>query len=440
MTVSPSIAVIGAGYVGLIQAVGLAKQGHSVVCIDVSAERINQLQAGVPPIYEEGLEELLGEVIAAGRISFSLEVNSAAECDAFFVAVGTPTEEKTGNANLGYLYTAVDDISQIARKGAVLVVKSTVPIGTCERLQIRLDERVPEKNLSVVSNPEFLREGRAIQDFFQPERVVLGGADVAALNKVREIYSVFDKDKVPFLISDWFSSETIKYAANAFLAMKVTFINEIANLTQTVGGDIEIVSKGIGLDSRIGEQFLNVGPGYGGSCFPKDTLALATMARRHGVQQQILEAVIAVNDNRRYMILRRVEDILDQKLRGRRVAVLGIAFKANTDDVRDSSAVSIIHTLLDEGAVVRAYDPMAKYETSDSNYQQSSSVEEAMDGADLTLIVTEWDEFKNYDYNSQLASVGQAKILDLRLSLKSRQDELSDWDLNFIGINSLNNN
>ena len=209
MTVSPSIAVIGAGYVGLIQAVGLAKQGHSVVCIDVSAERINQLQAGVPPIYEEGLEELLGEVIDAGRISFSLDVNSAAGCDAFFVAVGTPTEEKTGNANLGYLYTAVDDISQIARKGAVLVVKSTVPIGTCERLQIRLDERVPEKNLSVVSNPEFLREGRAIQDFFQPERIVLGGADVAALNKVREIYSVFDKDKVPFLISDWFSSETI---------------------------------------------------------------------------------------------------------------------------------------------------------------------------------------------------------------------------------------
>ena len=436
MTISSSIAVIGAGYVGLIQAVGLAKQGHSVLCIDVSEERVSQLQAGVPPIYEEGLEDLLGEVIAAGRISFSLDIKVAGECDTFFIAVGTPTDEKTGNANLGYLYAAIEDVSKIAPNGAVVVVKSTVPIGTCERLQVRLDELVPNKNLAVVSNPEFLREGRAIQDFFHPERVVLGGRDDNAIAKVRGIYNAFDAADVPFVVSDWFSSETIKYAANAFLAMKVTFINEIANLTQTVGGDIETVSKGIGLDSRIGEQFLRVGPGYGGSCFPKDTLALATMARRHGVQQQILEAVIAVNDNRRYMILRRVEDILGQNLRGLHVAVLGIAFKANTDDVRDSSAISIIHTLLDEGVIVRAYDPMAKYENNDHNYTQSASVKDAMNGADLTLIVTEWDEFKDYDYNSQLPSVQQAKILDLRLSLKSRQAELTDWELNFIGINS----
>ncbi len=438
MTLSPSIAVIGAGYVGLIQAVGLSKQDHNVVCIDVSEERVAQLQKGVPPIYEDGLEDLLSEVIAAGRISFSLDIKEAETCSTFFVAVGTPTDEKTGNANLSYLYSAIEDIAKVAAKDAIVVVKSTVPIGTCERLQIRLDELVPEKKLAVVSNPEFLREGRAIRDFFHPERVVLGGNNADALAKVREIYGVFETANVPFVVSDWFSSETIKYAANAFLAMKVTFINEIANLTQTVGGDIETVSQGIGLDSRIGEQFLRVGPGYGGSCFPKDTLALATMARRHGVQQQILEAVIAVNDNRRYMILRRVEDILGQDLRGCKVAVLGIAFKANTDDIRDSSAISIIHTLLDEGVIVRAYDPMAKYENNDHKYAQSASVEDAMKDADLTLIVTEWDEFKTFDYNKQLSSVQQAKILDLRLSLKARQDELSDWDLNFIGINSEN--
>ncbi len=436
MTNSSSIAVIGAGYVGLIQAVGLAKQEHNVLCIDVSEERVNQLQAGVPPIYEEGLEDLLGEVIEAGRISFSLDIITARDCNTFFIAVGTPTDDKTGNANLSYLYSAIEDVSTIAPNGAVVVVKSTVPIGTCERLQNRLDELVPNKKLAIVSNPEFLREGRAIQDFFHPERVVLGGNNKNAIATIRDIYSAFDEAGVPFVVSDWFSSETIKYAANAFLAMKVTFINEIANLTQTVGGDIETVSKGIGLDSRIGEQFLRVGPGYGGSCFPKDTLALATMARRHGVQQQILEAVIAVNDNRRYMILRRVEDILGQNLRGLRVAVLGIAFKANTDDVRDSSAISIIHTLLDEGMVVKAYDPMAKYENNDHNYTQSTSIEDAMNGADLTLIVTEWEEFKDYDYNSQLQSVQQAKILDLRLSLKPRQLELADWNLNFIGINS----
>jgi len=438
MSVSPSIAVIGAGYVGLIQAVGLAKQGRNVICIDVNANRIDQLKAGVPPIYEEGLEDLLSEVIASEKIAFSLSIKDAKECGAFFVAVGTPTDDMTGNANLDYLYSAVEDISGIARKGAVVVVKSTVPIGTCERLQTHLNELVPDKKLAVVSNPEFLREGRAIHDFLNPERVVLGGADDAALSKVREIYSVFDNANVPFVVSDWFSSETIKYAANAFLAMKVTFINEIANLTQTVGGDIEIVSKGIGLDSRIGDKFLNAGPGYGGSCFPKDTLALATMARRHGVQQQILEAVIAVNDNRRYMILRRIEDILGESLRGKKVAVLGIAFKANTDDIRDSSAVSIIHTLLDEDAIVRAYDPMAKYETGNPNYSQVPSVEDAMEDADVTLIVTEWEEFKTFDYNSCLKTVGQPKILDLRLLLKSRQAELSDWGICFIGINSEN--
>ncbi|WP_176222882.1 UDP-glucose/GDP-mannose dehydrogenase family protein [Aurantimonas sp. 22II-16-19i] len=430
---SANICVVGVGYVGLIQAVGLASFGLKVTCVDLDARKIAMLEKGIPPIFEEGLEEALREVIARGRVTFTTEIAAAGDCDLFFVAVGTPTSERTGNARLDYLDAAVSGIAAIARPEAVIAVKSTVPIGTCARLQARLDRDFAGKHLEIVSNPEFLREGTALNDFFNPERIVIGGNSEAARDKVRQSYAAFEDRGVPMIVSDTSTSETIKYAANAFLATKVTFINEISDLVETVGGDIDQVARGIGLDSRIGPQFLKAGPGYGGSCFPKDTLALATIGRRHGVQQQIVETVIRINDSRRFHILKRIESAMGDKLAGKRVAVLGLAFKANTDDVRDSPAVDIVHALLEEGAEVRSFDPVAKLSVDHRCYRQCESIAAACEGASAVLVATEWGEFRSFDFASVEPLVERRYIFDMRRVVDITAAWVPRWDIERIG-------
>ena len=425
--------VIGAGYVGLIQAVGLAALGRRVTCLDVNEARIATLRAGEPPIVEEGLRDALGEVLSADAVAFTADSAALADAPVCFVAVGTPTDPVTGNANLRFLWSAARAIADHAPDGTAVVVKSTVPIGTCARLQEMLDEWAPGRGLEVVSNPEFLREGTALEDFNHPERIVLGGRSREATEAVAALYAPFAERGVPVLRTDWHSSETIKYAANAFLATKVTFINEIANLTEAVGGDIEAVAYGIGLDSRIGGRFLKVGPGYGGSCFPKDTLALAVTAQRHGVRQEILESVIAANDARRFRILQRVRQLADRRLFDARIAVLGLAFKANTDDVRDSPAIGIVHMLLGEGARVRAYDPVARYDAKDEDYEQVDSIEAAARDADLVLVTTEWPEFARFDYARLNEAVRQRALYDLRLVTGPDTPGLEGWTVARIG-------
>ena len=433
MTQAPRICVIGIGYVGLIQAVGLAHFGCEVVCIDTDARRIDELKRGVPPIFEEKLDGLLKETIASGRIRFSTRHADAAGCGLYFFAVGTPTSERTGGARLDYLEAAVRDAASSADDDAVFVVKSTVPIGTCRKLQEVLDRDHPQKRFAVVSNPEFLREGSALSDFFNPERIVIGGSSAEAKDLVRSVYGAFEQRGVPMVVADTTTAEAIKYAANAFLAMKVTFINEIADLMEVVGGDIDEVARGIGLDSRIGPQFLRTGPGYGGSCFPKDTLALATMGRRNGVQQRIIETVIRVNDDRRFRILQRIERTLHDQLAGKRVAVLGLAFKANTDDVRDSPAVDIVHALLEEGSEVRAYDPIARYDAGHASYRQCASIEAACEGASVVLCATEWPEFRDYDFSGLNDVVARRYIFDMRRIIDPASPALEGWLIDRIG-------
>ncbi|MCE7028045.1 UDP-glucose dehydrogenase family protein [Jiella avicenniae] len=427
------VCVVGVGYVGLIQAVGLASFGQKVVCVDLDVRKIEMLKKGVPPIFEEGLEETLSTAIDDGMISFTADIADARRADLFFVAVGTPTSERTGNARLDYLEAAVSDIAEIAKDGAVVVVKSTVPIGTCAGLQLRLDRDHPEKRLHIVSNPEFLREGTALKDFFNPERIVIGGADEAARERVKASYAAFADRGIPMILTDTSTSETIKYAANAFLATKVTFINEISDLVETVGGDIEQVARGIGLDSRIGPQFLRAGPGYGGSCFPKDTLALATIGRRHGVQQQIVETVIRINDSRRFRILKRIEAAMGDKLSGKRLAVLGLAFKADTDDVRDSPAVDIVHALLEEGAEVRSYDPVARFAVDHRGYSQCDSIAAACEGASAVLVATEWADFKSFDFSTIESVVERRYIFDMRRVVDVEAPWAPRWDIERIG-------
>ncbi|MBO0902783.1 nucleotide sugar dehydrogenase [Jiella sonneratiae] len=427
------ICVVGVGYVGLIQAVGLASFGLKVTCVDLDPAKIDMLRRGVPPIFEAGLEEALRQAIDRGLIGFSTDIAEAAAAPLYFVAVGTPTSERTGNARLDYLEAAVSGIAAVAPPEAVITVKSTVPIGTCAALQARLDRDHPEKLLAIVSNPEFLREGTALHDFFNPERIVIGGASRPARERVRKSYAGFEERGVPVIESDTFTSETIKYAANAFLATKVTFINEISDLVETVGGDIDEVARGIGLDSRIGPQFLKAGPGYGGSCFPKDTLALATIGRRHGVQQQIVETVIRINDSRRFHILKRIEAAMGDKLSGKRVAVLGLAFKADTDDVRDSPAVEIVHALLEEGAAVRSYDPVAKLTVKHRGYRQCETIAAACEGASAVLVATEWGEFRTFDFTAVEEAVERRYIFDMRRIVDIKAPWARRWDIERIG-------
>ena len=411
------ITMIGSGYVGLVSGVCFADFGHDIICVDKDAGKIDALQRGEMPIFEPGLEQLVADNVRAGRLSFTTEVEaSVAASDVVFIAVGTPSRRGDGHADLSYVYAAAREIAQHVKGFTVIVTKSTVPVGTGDEVERIVRETNPEADVAVVSNPEFLREGAAIEDFKRPDRIVIGLNDERARGVMTEVYRPLYLNQAPLLFTARRTSELIKYAANAFLAMKITFINEMADLCEKVGANVQEVSRGIGLDGRIGSKFLHAGPGYGGSCFPKDTLALAKTAQDFDSPVRLIETTISINDNRKRAMGRKVIAAMGGDVRGKTIAVLGLTFKPNTDDMRDSPAISIIQTLQDGGATVTGYDPegMEHARLIIDNIAYSEDAYSAARGADAIVIVTEWNQFRALDF-ARLKSVMKAPVLvDLR--------------------------
>ncbi|HVI98933.1 MAG TPA: UDP-glucose/GDP-mannose dehydrogenase family protein [Sphingomonas sp.] len=411
------ITMIGSGYVGLVSGACFSDFGHEVVCVDKDAAKIDALNAGRMPIYEPGLAQLVAANVTAGRLSFSTDLARAvAGADAVFIAVGTPSRRGDGHADLTYVFDATREIGAAITGPTVVVTKSTVPVGTGDRVEAILREVCPNQRVAVVSNPEFLREGAAIGDFKRPDRIVIGTEDERARQVMRDVYRPLYLNESPLLFTGRRTAELTKYAANAFLATKITFINEIADLCEAVGADVQDVSRGIGLDNRIGSKFLHAGPGYGGSCFPKDTLALLKTAEDHDSPVRIVEAVVKVNDSRKRAMGRKVIHALGGDARGKTVALLGLTFKPNTDDMRDAPSLAIVQALEDSGATVRAFDPegmeIAKGLMPGVTF--CADAYDAATGADAVAIVTEWDVFRALDLD-RLAEVMTAPILvDLR--------------------------
>ncbi len=412
-----NITMIGAGYVGLVSGACFADFGHNVACVDLDAGKVEALRNGIMPIYEPGLEALVRNNAAAGRLSFSTDLAaSVADADAVFIAVGTPSRRGDGHADLSYVYQATRDIAAAATKPMVVVTKSTVPVGTGDEVERILNEVAPKIEWAVVSNPEFLREGAAIGDFKRPDRIVIGTDDERARDVMREIYRPLFLNEAPILFTGRRTAELTKYAANAFLATKITFINEIADLCEAVGADVQDVSRGIGLDNRIGSKFLHAGPGYGGSCFPKDTLALLKTAEDFDTPVRIVEAVVSVNDSRKRAMGRKVIAAAGGDVRGRRVGLLGLTFKPNTDDMRDAPSLAIVQALLDGGAIVTAFDPegMEIARTMMPEICYANDAYEAAKGADVVVIITEWDAFRALDLK-RLGDIMKTRcIVDLR--------------------------
>ncbi|EZP55974.1 UDP-glucose dehydrogenase family protein [Sphingomonas sp. RIT328] len=411
------ITMIGSGYVGLVSGACFADFGHDVICVDKDEGKIAALKAGRMPIYEPGLDALVATNVAAGRLTFTTDLAaSVAGADAIFIAVGTPSRRGDGHADLSYVFAATEEIAAAVTGPTVVVTKSTVPVGTGDKVEAILREKRPEIDVAVVSNPEFLREGAAIGDFKRPDRIVIGTDDEAARKVMRGVYRPLYLNESPILFTGRRTSELIKYAANAFLATKITFINEIADLCEAVGANVQDVSRGIGLDNRIGAKFLHAGPGYGGSCFPKDTLALLKTAEDFESPVHIVEAVVKVNDSRKRAMGRKVLHALGDAPKGKTVALLGLTFKPNTDDMRDAPSIAIAQALSDAGVTVRAYDPegMEAAERMMPELAFCKDAYEAATGADAVVIVTEWDAFRALDL-PKLASIMAAPVLvDLR--------------------------
>jgi len=412
------IAMIGTGYVGLVSGACFSDFGYNVVCVDKDARKIELLEQGVMPIYEPGLAELVASNVKAGRLSFTTDLAAGVrDADAVFIAVGTPSRRGDGHADLSYVFAAAEEIARTLTKASVIVTKSTVPVGTGDEVERIMAEFAPDSGAKVVSNPEFLREGAAISDFKRPDRVVVGSEDDGASQVMREIYRPLSLNQsAPILFTGRRTAELVKYAANAFLAVKITFINEIADLCEQVGADVQEVSRGIGLDNRIGAKFLHAGPGYGGSCFPKDTLALLKTAADNETPLRIVEATVQVNDARKRAMGRKVIKAMGGDVRGRKVAVLGLTFKPNTDDMRDAPSLSLIQALQDAGAEVSAYDPegMEQAKPLLANVQFAPSPYAAAEGADALVIVTEWDEFRALDLGRMAKVLNQPLLVDLR--------------------------
>ncbi|MDX3909977.1 MAG: UDP-glucose/GDP-mannose dehydrogenase family protein [Sphingobium sp.] len=411
------ITMIGSGYVGLVSGACFADFGHDVVCVDKDENKIAALLAGRMPIFEPGLDELVARNVAAGRLRFTTDLTDGVkDAHAVFIAVGTPSRRGDGHADLSYVYAAAEEIAHAIKGFTVIVDKSTVPVGTGDEVERIIREANPEADFAVVSNPEFLREGAAIDDFKRPDRIVIGGDDPRALEVMRQVYRPLYLNKSPLIEMSRRGAELTKYAGNAFLATKITFINEIADLCEKVGADVQDVARGIGLDNRIGSKFLHAGPGYGGSCFPKDTLALLKTSQDYDAPQRIVEAVVAVNDNRKRAMGRKVIAALGGEVRGKTVALLGLTFKPNTDDMRDSPAIAITQTLEDAGAIVRAYDPegMEPAKTLLPKIVYCKSAYDAADGADALVIATEWDAFRALDLGRIKQLLTQPLIVDLR--------------------------
>lgn len=412
------VAMIGTGYVGLVSGACFADFGHSVVCVDKDERKIKALQQGVMPIYEPGLDDLVDRNVRQGRLSFTTDIGPAVEkADAVFIAVGTPSRRGDGHADLSYVYAATREIANSCCDFTVIVTKSTVPVGTGDQVERIARETAPGADIAVVSNPEFLREGAAIEDFKRPDRIVVGTDDERARSVMTEIYRPLYLNASPLLFTSRRTSELIKYAANAFLATKITFINEIADLCERVGANVQEVARGIGLDNRIGAKFLHAGPGYGGSCFPKDTLALVRTAQEAGAPLRIVETVVGVNDARKSAMARKVVAALGGDVQGATVAMLGLTFKPNTDDMREAPSIAIVHSLLDKGANVRAYDPEGMTEARHvlpSEVVYAEDAYECAAGADALVIATEWDAFRALDFERLKATLKRPVIIDLR--------------------------
>jgi len=411
------IAVIGSGYVGLVSGTCLADFGHEVTCVDSDDAKVAALKRGIMPIYEPGLDQLVAKNVAAGRLIFTNGLDAAvSNAEAVFIAVGTPSRRGDGHADLSYVYAVARDIAQSIRRFTVVITKSTVPVGTGDEVERIIRETNPEADVAVVSNPEFLREGAAIEDFKRPDRIVIGIEDERARAVMTEVYRPLYLNKAPLIFTARRTSELIKYAANAFLAMKITFINEIADLCEAVGSNVQDVAHGIGLDKRIGGKFLHAGPGYGGSCFPKDTLALVKTAQDYGSPLRLIETTVAVNDQRKRAMARKVARAIGADIRGKRVALLGLTFKPNTDDMRDSPAISVVQGLQDGGAQVTAFDPegmeAAKAYLSDVIYAPDPYA--AAEGADALVLVTEWDAFRALDFPRLQSVMSNPLFVDLR--------------------------
>lgn len=410
------IAMIGTGYVGLVSGACFADFGHHVTCIDKDEAKIEGLLNGVMPIWEPGLEALVKANEARGRLKFTTDLaEGVAKAQAVFIAVGTPARRGDGHADLTFVFEAVRELARHIKPGTVVVTKSTVPVGTGDQIEAILAQE-GVTGVSVASNPEFLREGAAIADFKHPDRIVVGANDEAAVDALREIYRPLFLNRAPILVTGRRTAELTKYAANAFLAVKISFINEIANLCEAVDADVQDVARGIGLDNRIGPKFLHAGPGYGGSCFPKDTLALLQTAEKAGVEQKIVATTVAVNDERKASMADRVAGALDGKIKGKRIAVLGLAFKPNTDDMREAPSIPLIEGLQELGASLVAYDPVAveQAEKMLKGVEFADSAYAAAKGADALVIVTEWDEFRALDLRDLAQEMKGKVLVDLR--------------------------
>lgn len=411
------VAMIGSGYVGLVSGACFADFGHNVVCVDKDERKIAALHDNVMPIYEPGLDDLVARNVSAGRLTFTTSLaEGVANVDAVFIAVGTPSRRGDGHADLSYVYAAAKEIAGALTGFTVIVTKSTVPVGTGDEVERIIREANPDAQFAVVSNPEFLREGAAIDDFKRPDRIVVGGHDARGMEVMRAIYRPLSLNRAPIVEMSRRGAELTKYAGNAFLATKITFINEIADLCEKVGADVQDVARGIGLDNRIGSKFLHAGPGYGGSCFPKDTLALLKTSQDYDAPQRIVEAVVAVNDNRKRAMGRKVIHAMGGDVRGKTVGILGLTFKPNTDDMRDSPAIAVIQTLQDAGAVVRAFDPEGVEQARPllQNVDYTAGPYEAMEGADALVIVTEWDAFRALDFDRVKSLLSAPVLVDLR--------------------------
>ena len=421
------ITMIGAGYVGLVSGVCFADFGHDVVCLDKDESKIDALMQGRIPIFEPGLDHLVASNVASGRLSFTTDLVSAvADSDVIFIAVGTPSRRGDGHADLSYVYAAAREIAENLRGFTVIVTKSTVPVGTGDEVERIIRETNPDADFAVVSNPEFLREGAAIEDFKRPDRIVIGVVDddARARDVMTEVYRPLYLNQSPLVFTSRRTSELIKYAGNAFLAMKITFINEMADLCEKVGADVQQVAKGIGLDKRIGSKFLNAGPGYGGSCFPKDTIALVRTAQQYGAPTRLIETTVEVNTTRKKAMAEKVADAIGSSdLSGKTIGVLGVTFKPNTDDMRDAPSLDILPALQAMGAKVQAFDPEGAKEAAHmlAGVDFKAGAYEAAEGADALVILTEWDQFRALDLGRIKGLLKAPVVVDLRNVYKAAE-------------------
>ena len=432
-----NVTMLGSGYVGLVSGSCFAEFGANVVCVDVDADKIRRLEAGEIPIYEPGLDDLVSKNVKQGRLKFSSDYDDIiGESDLIFIAVGTPSRRGDGHADLSYVFQAARDIAPHLRGYTVIVDKSTVPVGTARNVQRIISETNPDADFDLASNPEFLREGAAISDFMRPDRVVIGVESDRAEKLLRDLYRPLNLIESPILVTGLETAELIKYASNAFLATKISFINEMATLCEAVGADVHDVSKGMGLDGRIGRKFLHPGPGYGGSCFPKDTRALARIAQEYGAASRIVESVIEVNEAQKARMIKKIRTALGGDLAQKTVAVLGLTFKPETDDMREAPSLSILPKLIESGVTVRAHDPQGMHEAKEvlpASVEYYETVNEIFDGVDAIILLTEWNVYRGMDMKRALSMMSGNVMIDLRNVYETEEMRDLGFDYHCVG-------